>query len=331
MSDVGLRLVDSLYEQLMIDDEWAVRRKRGFTWWAFRLAQHVEVSEPFWSIDRYVCSVRIWTEVVRDVDASTDPAILLAGVNAYTTLSAVVWDEEESTVNDCCTAQVHDEVFVWLSKVLATAAVLQNTAAHTRAHSLASAIGGVPAASNHPVSGERPEMDDLLNLPEQVIVREGAAPSRFIGAKFEGLDDCLREMGSFGSVDPDGLTCEIPFTGATPAAFIQEATELQTSLIQMFTDVPHPEAGSGLLCLMRLPYNASPEEIASEANRLNLLEAQGDTATALLGSWCPDPQSGTTLAFCAFIPNVLAQWILVQNVIVYTAKHSQFAAIQLIE
>lgn len=46
MTDIGLRLLDSLYEQLMIDDEWAVRRERGFTWWSYRLAQHIEVSPP---------------------------------------------------------------------------------------------------------------------------------------------------------------------------------------------------------------------------------------------------------------------------------------------
>ena len=77
MTDIGVRLLDSLYEQLMIDDEWAVRRERGFTWWSYRLAQHVEVGPPQWSVDRYVCSVRIWTDVVIGVDPSTDPATLL--------------------------------------------------------------------------------------------------------------------------------------------------------------------------------------------------------------------------------------------------------------
>ena len=31
MTDIGLQLLDSLYQQLQIDDEWAVRRERGFT------------------------------------------------------------------------------------------------------------------------------------------------------------------------------------------------------------------------------------------------------------------------------------------------------------
>lgn len=329
MTDVGLRLLDSLYEQMMIDDEWAVRRERGFTWWAYRLAQHVEVGPPEWSEDRYICSVRIWTEVAREVDPSTNPAGVLAATNAFVTLSALVWEPAEATVTECCTAVVHDEIFKWLSKVLATAAVLQNTAAHSRAHSLARATGGVPAASNHPDKGERPGMDDLLNVPQAVIAPEGAKPSLFAGQKFAGAEDFMRNMLFFGSADDNGLTCEVPFTGGAPSVVITEAGQLQTSLVQMFTDVPHPEAGNGLLCLMRLPYNADPQDIAAQANHLNLVESRGDTGTLLLGAWCPDPSSENTLAFCQFVPNLLARWIMVENLISYMSSHSRFAVGQL--
>ncbi|MBT6446529.1 MAG: hypothetical protein HOK58_16265, partial [Acidimicrobiaceae bacterium] len=45
--DAGLRAVEMLFEQMMIDEEWATRRPRGFTWWAYRLAQHIEAGEPY--------------------------------------------------------------------------------------------------------------------------------------------------------------------------------------------------------------------------------------------------------------------------------------------
>ncbi len=35
MHDVGIRLIESLYSQLVIDEEWSVRRERGFTWWSY--------------------------------------------------------------------------------------------------------------------------------------------------------------------------------------------------------------------------------------------------------------------------------------------------------
>lgn len=330
MTDVGLRLLDSLYEQLMIDDQWSVRRERGFTWWAYRLAQHVEVGPPQWSEDRYVCSVRIWTDVVRDVDPSTDPAVVLAATNSFATLNALVWDPSDATITECCTAVVHDEIFMWLSKVLATVAVLQNTAAHSRAHSLARATGGAPAASNHSLNGERPSMDDILNLPEAVVVPEGAKPSRFTGQAFARVGDFMRHSLFPGFADDDGLTCEVPFTAHTPSAIINEADQLQTSLVQMYTDVPHPEAGNGLLCIMRLPYNADPRNVATQANRLNLIESKGDTGTLLLGAWCPDPSADTTLAYCQFVPNLLARVILVENLLSYMASHSRLAASQLV-
>lgn len=275
MTDIGLQLLDSLYEQLMIDDEWAVRRERGFTWWSYRLAQHVEVSPPEWSINRYVCSVRIWTDVVREVDPSTEPAEIIGLINAYADLNAVVWNPAEAAIMECCTANVHDEIFGWLSKVLATAAVLQNAAAHTRAHDLAGITGGSPAASNHPINGERPDMDDLLNLPAEVIVKEGDDPSRFGGATWAQTGDYLRQMGYFGSVDATELTCGVPFTGSTPALVVPEPRQLQSSLIQLFTTVPHPEEGNGLLGFMQLPISADPDRVAEQANELNLRESSG--------------------------------------------------------
>ncbi len=98
----------------------------------------------------------------------------------------------------------------------------------------------------------------------------------------------------------------------------------------MYTDVPHPEAGNGLLCIMRLPCNADPRNVATQANRLNLIESRGDTGTLLLGAWCPDPSSDTTLAYCQFVPNLLARLILVENLLSYMASHSRLAASQLV-
>lgn len=326
MTDVGLRLLDCLYEQMMIDDEWAVRRERGFTWWAYRLAQHVEVGPPVWSEDRYICSVRIWTELVRNVDPAADPASVLAALNPSATLSALVWDPADATVNECLTATVHDEIFGWLSKVLATAAVLQNTSAHSRAHAMAEVTGGVAAASDHPSGRHRPDMDDLLNLPERVIAPEGTKPSQFVGSHFQRAEAFLHQMRFVGTVDSGRLSCEVPFSGSTPAMFIEPGGTLQTSFVDMFTDTTHPEAGNGLLCLMKIPYKADPERIAVDANRLNLWESTGEPATFLLGAWCPDQLSETTLAFCAFVPNLLAKYVLIENLLSYMTNRSRRAA-----
>jgi hypothetical protein len=43
VTDIGVEFLDNIYGKMMVDDQWSVRRGRGFTWWAYRLAQHVEV------------------------------------------------------------------------------------------------------------------------------------------------------------------------------------------------------------------------------------------------------------------------------------------------
>jgi hypothetical protein len=329
VNDVGLRLLDSLYEQLMIDEQWSVRRERGFTWWSYRLAQHVEVGEPVESQEFIVCMVRIWTDLVSEVDPSTDPASMLGPFNAQTTLNALVWNSDAATISECCTAVVHDEIYGWMSKVLATAAILQNASATNRARGFAEMTGGVPAASNHPSSGQRPDMDDILGVP-QVVVKEGQQPSRFTGAKMDGVGRFLVDMNFLGSADATGLTCEVPFIGGAPAVLLssERGDTLQTSLVQVFTDVPHPEAGNGVLTIMRLPISPESDAVGAIANQLNVVEAQGASMTHLLGSWCPDPAdpAGKTVAFCCFIPNMLARWVRIENLVVNASVHSRFAA-----
>lgn len=334
MTDVGLRVLDSLYEQLMIDEQWSIRRERGFTWWSYRLAQHVEVGEPVESQGLLVCVVRIWTDMVRGVDSSTDPATLLGPLNAQTTLNATVWNDDAATISECCTAVVHDEIFGWMSKVLATAAILQNASATNRARGLAEMTGGVPAASNHPSSGQRSDMDDILGVT-QVVVQEGQQPSRFTGAKMEGVGRFLVDMSFLGSSDAAGLTCEVPFFSNAPAAMLstERGDTLQTSLVQVFTDAPHPEAGNGVLTILRLPLSPDPQAVGAIANRLNLVQAQGESMAPLLGSWCPDPsdRAGRTVAFCCFVPNMLSRWVRVENLVLNASVLSRFAASYLLQ
>jgi hypothetical protein len=330
MKDIGLRLADSLYKELMVDEQWAVRRERGFTWWSYRLAQHIEVGPKVRSFGHDVCSVRIWTEVVRDVHPASDPARVLGALNMQAILNALVWDSAAGTINNHCTATVHKQNFKWITKVLATAAVLQNAAAHSRAHGLAEVCGGVAAATDHPTSGQRPEKDDLLNVPERLIVPEGARPSRFVGPRMKQVEKFLARMGFVGFAELTGLTCEVPFTGATPAIVLvaegRPASQRETSLVQIFTDAPHPKAGNGALLVMRLPFSADSDRVALQANELNFAEALGDKETMLMGAWCPDPNSDARLAYCSFVPNALSRWVIAENLISQQANRSRFAA-----
>jgi hypothetical protein len=137
-------------------------------------------------------------------------------------------------------------------------------------------------------------------------------------------------MQFLGTADATELTCEVPFTGTTPAiaGVAQGAPEFrkETSLVQIFTDAPHPQFGSGALLLMKLPLNVDPAKVTLLANQLNLVEAQRDTQTMLLGAWCPDPTSESTVAFCTFVPNALASLVIGENLVSQQANRSLFAA-----
>lgn len=334
MTDIGNRLVNNLFEQMMVDDQWSVRSERGFTWWAYRLAQHIEVSPPVSTEDGELSTVRIWTDVAKSIGPASNPPKMLSLANMQETLNALVWDRSDGTVTECCTAIVHEGNIGWLSKVLATTAILQNTAAHSRAHAIADVCGGTPAASVHPTSGERPEMDEILNVPGQVIARAGAGPSRFEGPAMQGLEGFLEQMRFMGSADATGLTCEVPFTGNRPVVMLiaSGVSEPETSVVQLFADVAHPEFGSGVLTLMRLPVNFEPARVATVANDLNSAESHGDSGAPLLGAWCPDPndEDGKTLSFCSFLPNILAGPGMLENQVLYQAARSKFAAQRLV-
>lgn len=329
MKNVRASLLKTLYDQLVTDARWALRGQGEFTWWAGAFAQHVEVERTKKVEGRSCCTVRIWTEVVREIDPASDLTEALATMNASATLSALVWDRWRGTIVEACRATVHDGNFSWLSELLSTAAVLQNAAAQSRAHSLANLTGGVPATSSHPSAGQRPDMDEPPRVSEQVKVPADTKPSQFIGAHSLDIDSFLASMNFSGSVNSHGLKCEVPFTRIPPIAGMPASSQPQTSKLEIFTEVPDPEAGGGLLCIMTLPYSVDPRRTAAAVDALNKGQFYGYTDTTLSGAWCPAPSSQSTLAFRAFLPNALSGWVTVENLVSYMSDQSHFAAGQL--
>lgn len=326
--DAGARVVDRLFAQLQIDDEWAVRSDRGFTWWAYRLAQHVRADPPIDGGDRQVSTVRIWTDVIDDVAGETDPAAVVGAVNQQQTMNALVWDADARRISECCTAVVHDDNESWIVMALTVAALLQNAAAHSRAHALAGVVSGVPAASVHPSRGERPDMDEVLDIPEKVLATEGQAPSVFSGDALAQLAELLPRLELLGFADDDTFTCEVPFTGDRPVAVVIGSGEPpETSLLRVFTDQPHPQLGNGALIVLTPPLSFDPDQVATLANELNRGEAREFTDTTLLGAWCPDPTADDRVAHTTFLPNALGDPMLLVNlVLLYQSARSRWAA-----
>jgi len=330
-SDVGLQAVDRIFSMLQIDEEWSIRRPRGFTWWPYRLAQHIDATEP-WQDDGFQLSrVRIRTDVADSVDADRHPEEFLAAANAQETLSAVVWDQQERSISECCTGIVHQQNSDCLSRLLATAAVLQINAAHGRAQGLAEVLGGVPAASNHPSSGERPEPDEMVFAALQMTEQAKEAGRSFSGPLLSNLSGFLPQYELLGFSDESSFSCEVPFVGPVPSAakvainLPDKSQRPETSLLQIYSDIEHPNYGTGALVTLLLPITFDPDEIPRLVNKLNLTEAKANTHSNLLGAWCPDPTNKrrNTIAFTAFLPNMLADSTILANQVVFNAVRSR--------
>ena len=329
--DVGLQAVDGIFAMLGIDEEWSIRRPRGFSWWSYRLAQHIDATE-LWHDDEFQLSrIRIRTDVASSVDSERHPEEVLAVANAQETLSAVVWDPQERTISECCTGIVHQENVGWMTRLLSAAAVLQINAAHGRAQGLALALGGVPAASNHPLRGERSEPDEMLVAANQMAEQAHEAGRRFSGPLCSNLSDFLPQYELLGFSDESDFSCELPFTGTTPIA-AKVALNLpgmsetpETSLLRIYADMEHPNYGAGALVTLLLPITFDPDQIPRMLNDLNLTEAKGNTRSNLLGAWCPDPtnEKRNTIAFTSFLPNMLAEPGVLENQVVFQAVRSR--------
>jgi hypothetical protein len=325
--DAGVTSVELLKQHLMIDDEWATEGPRRLTWWSYRLAQHIEACEPFAAPDGAVGSVvRIWTEVVRGVDSShlADVVETLAAVNMQASMSALIFDPEQGTIHECSTSVVYDDTYVSWARVLAASAVFQNTSAHSKAHAIAQAFGGQPAASNHPLSGQRGSMDDLLNGPAAWASDAGSRTSAFQGTLMQSLLGFATSADLMAAGDESGFTCELPFgegPSAAELAMSGRSGRSGTALLQVTTNEAHPQLGSGALVILRLPFPFDADA-ALKANYLNAVEFSGQVPTKLLGSWCaPEGQ----LTYVSFLPSMLAQPGVLENLLVDAATRVAYA------
>ena len=214
--DVGLEAMEAIFNVLQIDEEWSVSRPRGFTWWSYRLAQHVDATEP-WEDDEFQLSrIRIRTEVVNSVDAATGPEKFVA-------LAQCARDLEcgrvgpgrgifQRILHRNCAPRER-----WLVEPHAGHSSDYSKQRCPWAGSSARRVcGGVAAASNHPVSGERPEPDSMLEAPAQMAKQAKDAGQSFIGPLCSNLSDFLPGYELLGFSDESNFSCEVPFMGESP-------------------------------------------------------------------------------------------------------------------
>jgi hypothetical protein len=321
--DAGPELLEAMYRALMVDDEWAVREERSFTWWPHRVPQTVTVSRPALAFGDPTVALRAACTVVEDVTADEDAVLHeLSQRNATGMLSAWVWDPSARAIRVVTGAYLHPGNRPLLP-VLQLAVLFVATFGQSEIDGLVASVGGRPATSPHPGSGRREEPDQLLGFVPGMVIPRGEGPSAFGGFVAEAAsawDWCM------ASGDDTDFTGELPFTGTTPAmvALAEGQDPTQTALVQISSDARHAALGSGLHAVLRLPAFMSRPEAEHLAQALNAAEATEPTGFPQFGAWCADPDL-PTLTFVMFMPSLLARPGLVANAVFQLAMRCAWA------
>lgn len=318
--NVGEQILDWLYrEQLQVDEQWAVRNDRGFTWWAHENAQTVEILREETGPDGQVgYLIGIRTEMVTDFDL-TESALteLNHGPLRLASMSGPVYDSETRTLSLRSLGRVHEQTAEWMGVLLGTAAVTQLAEARMLGHGLAEAVGARPAVSGHPQNGHRAEPDEMI-LAAQVLVRAGQEPCQWPEADFTAaVEQFMRQPPAvLASSGGQALTVEFPYGDGS-------------SLCQILGTQNHPLYGHGLLVLQRFPFTVESEAKGAElALTLNATELAQDSTGFAFGSYVHD--SGM-ICYSGFVSNALHRQVILPNLYFACAVRAQAMSIWLLD
>ena len=306
-SDLGLRVVNEIYDLMGIDAQWSVWEPRGFTWWGWHSAQRVwselGVDDHGFRLYRLYAAAELF-----DGFENTDEQVLLLNdLTTHMTLSGMVAPKRRpGRIELAASVYVHEEIVDWARVLFGTAVAMQAAEAAILAGQLPSTenVGLRPVTSAHPQSGPRTEMDDMLNIFNRVNA-EGQSPSRYAGEEMEQLVATLQQppcvLATGGKM---GVTAEFPYP-----------RPVGTSLLQLRTTDQDPRAGNGLFALLTIPEGKNDAATARQALETNRLELNSVTWTHFLGCWCTSERG---LTYIAFYPNYLHRIGCLQNIAMAT-------------
>jgi hypothetical protein len=324
-NDPGIQTVGKIYRDLQIDTEWGQIFNRGFVWWGHHYAQTIWADEPVEEDGLHISKVHGEIDFLRYSEKSAFDEDTLAHGMTLASMSGPILYPKTKTITLHCSAFVHEENQFWLAPLFQLALMVQNFDAESKAEQMAEILEWKPAQSNHPTSGPRPQMDDMLNLVEAAVIPEGRKPSERLSPEmFHNMASDLKRSGLVTTSDDEGLTAYVPF-GSEAALFRANIAE------------DHPALGKGLLLTLALP----PEVISETYDingalilELNRLEKETSEMGHFLGSWCLGKGRGaheTTPAFVTFIPAFGCNANVFTNMIFSNLNHCRWVGETLFE
>jgi len=295
MTEIGPRILASVYDKMMIDEEWSLRQEGEFTWWGRELAQRAWCNGPIDDDGIVIQKLNFRTDLFQGYEGTRGQVGLLNILARRTSTSALVRNEEDpGLIQLASSLTVHEQIEGWVTDLAAWTTSIQAAEAFIlAAHSsdlMAEKVGLSVAVSEHPETGARSVADDMLNIIQHPVAPAGEQPSVWAGEEMEKVLEILQGPPCvLATGDGDALSAEFPFGE-------------ETSLMRIDTTQAHPRFGNG--CLMRLPLPLEIEKVATDNGwlELNRLETATLLGPHLLGSWCSD-ETGPT--FVGFLPNAI--------------------------
>ena len=323
--NIAEQIIDWLFhDQLRVDEKWSYLLPTGFTWWADRYAQTVEIlgqetgpsGEP-----GYLLCVR--TELLRELDLSETA---LEAINALpmraASLAGPVYDVAARRLDLWSLARVTDDNGDWLRHLLAAAAVTQLAEARLLAPVLAEAAGALTATSEHPESGGRELGDgDGITSAAGAFVIAGDRSCAWAEAEFADAAD--NPGPPVVAAAAEGLRFSGEFTFGD-----------MTSQCRIVGDQPHPLYGNGLLVLQSFPIDIDGASAEAEADgaklalSLNAADLTGAPTGYGLGSYA---SGDGIINFSGFVPNALYKPGLLRALVASCAARAQSMAARFVD
>lgn len=299
------------HEQLKVDEEWSLTLTDGFTWWAAKNPQHIEIvgTERGPGNDE-AYFIRVKTEMWQGVELTPKALASLNLLMSTASMAGPVYDPDRRLICFSSLVRVHDGIWEWMARLISIAAMLQIQEAHFIADQFASLLGAKSAAGPHPTNGIRDQPDELAVDFVSLLASEGELPSQWNERELQQLlDEHMQQPPALvASGGGKGLTVEFPYGDGS-------------SLCQFSADTPHPRIGKGLFFLQTFPVSGlSESDGVRKALELNHEELNVRPVGYGYGSYC---YRDGCISFNGFLPNLLYRPGLLPNLYFGCAARAQ--------
>lgn len=296
------QLLTRFREAFIMDEEWSVQDPGILRWWGGPQPLILTADEPVDVQGDPTVRITAFVDLFTDVPDTRDLAFLINLRNTLASTGALILDPERSTVTMFCTYYAHADNEPVTTKFPAFALLMYTEAlALAQLPELAELCGSADSPA-HPVSGIRADFDELIGFTDTQILPAGQQASRWGDSDGDEFAQMLANAGNTPHRSGASLTAHFPFLDVP----VEDAHS--TLILEPRTE--HPNYGSGLLALVKLPAVMPTDLAVQVGGALNIAEFKDfePAGRAAIGAWCAmpvgkDETETSSIAHDLFLPN----------------------------